>query len=1116
MHLSRIVFCAVLPAMLAGLWSTVAPAADLPATERRFEALIRPRQGAVIAVAPRKADTLPEADPLRIGWETFRGERAGRWTVYLDERTALPTLVSGKGIDLAAPGIAKLDELETALRAFLNEGSDLLGDWESILKLDRSASVELKPGHWQLVFRQSVDGVTIENARMDFHVVNGKLVLFGSSNWGTPTTDGVPRIDGNDARDFLDAYLGGRQDGLEAVGEPELVMLARDSDASSDGPRRWSGPRGKGLSHLLIWRLRYRDGDSLWIGEIDARDGTLRAFYDGTHYQAIHGGVYPEAPAEGCTDGDCEIEGYPMPFADWTESGQPTAYTDEYGNLTCDDPASTFETALDGQYVRVVDDCGTVLESGSCEGGVALGLKGGPGDCDVAPGASAGNTAAARTSYYHLNRAFEVARFYDPGNAAMQQPIEVHTNSGATCNASYLSDRINVSRSGTGSWECSNTGENQTIIVHEWGHHYDHNDGGGPDNTSEAYADVAAILAARHSCVGRGMITDGGTCTGHGDTCLTCTGFRDHDWAARLANTPATPQGFVQNYCGGGGGPCGGQVHCESYPISESIYDLATRDLPASGMDIDSAWQLVERLWYSTRPGSGGDIYTCALPSSDSCAAGSWYQRMRVFDDDDGDPSNGTPHAAALFAAFARHNLACGNAGDADNQSTTSCRSLAKPVPAADETGPSPVLNWAAVPGASEYVLYRSDLGCNRQFVPIATVTGGQTSYVDSTPDPDLPRFYRVEAVGANPTCRSAVSDCEGISGEPRLQLISHEMIEQGLNINGNGFADPGETVQIPVELFNGGAADAHAVTGRLRTVDPGQGRVVEPSVPFPDLPTGAASESAPPHFALTLFESGAACGDTVELEIEMDAQGTATRSRRFALQLGTLEKDFVGVDVQSIPVVTQGNPVLSELLIAEDHSISELDVTTHISHPYSDDLIVELTSPQNTTVRLRDNSAGSHAVRYDEERAPDGPGTLADFVGQSTLGTWTITIHDTRFQGPGTGAITGFTLHVRTQGAFDCEVAACPEPVPAAAPQQLTIDKGTGSADLILDWAGVGGAAGYHVLSSAGPGFDGIVDLTGRTTGATMLAVADGATIAPDLVFFQVRAVNACNQESP
>ena len=78
---------------------------------------------------------------------------------------------------------------------------------------------------------------------------------------------------------------------------------------------------------------------------------------------------------------------------------------------------------------------------------------------------------------------------------------------------------------------------------------YDENDGGDWDNTSEAYGDVVSMLASRESCFGPGLFLDGSTCTGYGDTCLTCTGFRDHDWAARILNTPATPQDFVANRC---------------------------------------------------------------------------------------------------------------------------------------------------------------------------------------------------------------------------------------------------------------------------------------------------------------------------------------------------------------------------------------------------------------------------------------------------------------------------------------------------------------------------------------------------------------------------------------
>jgi hypothetical protein len=58
-------------------------------------------------------------------------------------------------------------------------------------------------------------------------------------------------------------------------------------------------------------------------------------------------------------------------------------------------------------------------------------------------------------------------------------------------------------------------------VHHEYGHGLDDNDGGGFDNSSESYADVTTIFQERISCVGPGFF-DSGTCSGYGDTCLTC------------------------------------------------------------------------------------------------------------------------------------------------------------------------------------------------------------------------------------------------------------------------------------------------------------------------------------------------------------------------------------------------------------------------------------------------------------------------------------------------------------------------------------------------------------------------------------------------------------------
>ena len=98
------------------------------------------------------------------------------------------------------------------------------------------------------------------------------------------------------------------------------------------------------------------------------------------------------------------------------------------------------------------------------------------------------------------------------------------------------------------------------------------------------------------------------------------------------------------------------------------------------GLDQATAWNLADKLWYKSRLGSGGNAYNCALPDSDGCSAGSWFHKLRVIDDNDGNLTNGTPHAAAIFAAFDRHKIACGAASDASNQNTSTCAVLQAPT----------------------------------------------------------------------------------------------------------------------------------------------------------------------------------------------------------------------------------------------------------------------------------------------------------------------------------------------------------------------------------------------------------------------------------------------------
>jgi subtilisin-like proprotein convertase family protein len=235
-----------------------------------------------------------------------------------------------------------------------------------------------------------------------------------------------------------------------------------------------------------------------------------------------------------------------------------------------------------------------------------------------------------------------------------------------------------------------------------------------------------------------------------------------------------------------------------------------------------------------------------------------------------------------------------------------------------------------------------------------------------------------------------------------------------------------------------------------------------------------------------------------------------------YEIPLEDSTRDFLNEQAQPIPA---GGPVVSSTLVLDqDRTLEELDVSVEISHGEPAFLIVELRSPLGTKVRLHDRSPGTPgglAVRYDLERRPDGPGSMADFVGQSTLGEWTLTVQDMSVASPG-GTLVSWTLHATVDGAFDCDTRVCGEPRPTEAPFLLLSKTVDGpEIDLVLDWSAVT-TAGYHVLQSIAPAFDGDVDLIGRTTSRTTWTIEDGVNGTPDLTFFQVRGVNTCHQEGP
>ncbi len=768
---------ALTAAALAVLALAPALALRSPDATRRFEDRVTygPHQGlAVQAAAP---DTLPAG--ARAGWDQFVGEQNGRsWSGWFDRRSGLPTLVFGQGIPwVAGRGntlgtAATAERLEQLARAFVEAHPLLLGRWGAQLQFDAEASGALGGDVWQVAFRQVVNGVPVEGARLSFQVAHGNLVSFGAENWSGVRRGTEATVPVAEARAALEAYLGPGVVDARDVLPPALVLLPADPRARKE--LAWDGAVGEGYRHVLAWRfvLAVPGEAPTWVGEVSADDGAIVALYDDTRYERIKGGVFPVSNDGLCPTG-CEQLDWPMPFADYSVNGGPVQYTGDHGLYTCENTGDAIASTLIGPYIRVQDNCGAVNETTTCD--EPLDFKAGPGtDCAIPAGSSAGNTHSARSSFYHLNRSMEKGRAWLPDNAWLKSQVTDNVNINSTCNA-YWNGSVNFYRSGGG---CRNTGEIAGVFVHEWGHGIDQNDGGGYDNPSEAYADVVAFFETRESCIGRGFYMSQ-NCGGYGNACLNCSGIRDQDWDQRANHTPSTPAGFIST-CGGGSGACGKETHCEGYLAGETVWDLAVRDLPASGMDAVSAWQHAEQLFYLSRKGSGGNIYNCSIPNSDGCGAANWFHKFRVADDDDGNLANGTPHAAAIFAAFNRHKIACGTVSDASNQNSSGCPTLARPELGVQAGSNANTLSWNAVPGAQSYNILRNDIGCDRAQIIVDRPAAPATSYVDADVANNFTVYYRIQAVGPSAACVSPVSECVSSSAQPFAGAVRFERATYG------------------------------------------------------------------------------------------------------------------------------------------------------------------------------------------------------------------------------------------------------------------------------------------------------------------------------------------------
>ncbi|MEW6757085.1 MAG: hypothetical protein AB1347_02590, partial [Acidobacteriota bacterium] len=729
--------------------------------------------------------------PVLGDWDRFLTDRGGRWIMLFDRVTGRPAHMEGRGIpwipgtanglrgdDVGLAAYMEGRDVPVAVVAgraldFLAAYPDLFGVKPDDLALVAEGSGPVLDYLYFLNFQWTYHGIPVEKAHLIFRLNHGNLVQAGQEFVNPEAIRGLdpaPAITAETAWQILYGFIGGPapQDRIVQPGRLLVVPVSAPEALS-----RVLVEAGQGLRYRLVYEMSFHRPGVMgtWQARVDAHNGELLEFVDANRYGSIQGGVYK-------TDQPATEVVVPFPYADYSGS----AWADIVGSFPGTSGTSTMtgRTGSSGNVggVDIVDNCGTISLASDGSGLINFGTSAAT-DCS-SPGGGAGNTRASRTQYYNVTMIKIKAYTYLPGNTWLQGRITDNVNIADTCNAYWNGSSINFFRSGGGCW---NTGELPGVSLHEWAHGLDSNDGSpaGDNGTGETYGDFSGVLQTHGSCAGGGFFytmnrgcgttTVGYNCSGYGDCCLSCSGIREIDYAKHTSNTPYDPT-FLDNSSGFNcdtdpsyDGPCGYEGHCESLISSQAMWDLPVRDLTAWGLDAATAWQLMDRLWYASRSTSGS-AYACpSLTTSNGCTSSNYFTTFRVVDDCDGDLSNGTPHASAIYSAFNRHKIACTTVVNTDQ--TNCCPDLDAPVLSGTAGNTQASLSWGTVSGAVRYYVYRNETGCDAGYTKVGTVTAPSTSYTDTPLSNGVTYYYRVQAIGSSDACVSPMSNCVTVTPAP-------------------------------------------------------------------------------------------------------------------------------------------------------------------------------------------------------------------------------------------------------------------------------------------------------------------------------------------------------------
>ncbi len=474
-----------------------------------------------------------------------------------------------------------------------------LREHAAVLRIDPShlklVRTTLVNNRWYVSYVQVENGVEVLLSGVELRIfANGNVMAFGVDYYPDFSLNLKPTIPYSSA---VSNAAAGMDNARASVPAGEAAMPGKVYIL----PVKNSG----GVSYKLVYKIPVSAADGSYLSFVDAHSGDIAWRYSQSHRAAtevtVSGGIKRNTPLD-----EEEIEYFPYQYV--TVDG--TQYTtDEHGKLNVDiEAGSSVSASFDGPYA-VVRPSGRT--SGSYTGAVE------PGTPLSIVWDDNNSLRYERILFYHINRVRQLWKELDPALTAMDRPMYLTLDySPSQANAYSNDDSITFLALSDNSVLMA---DGPSVLYHEYGHSLNnllYQALGRPDGMinpacHEGTADVAACLLLDESRVGVGVFAS-----------------NPENYIRNIQNDMVWPDSAI------------GESHNDGQILAAAFWDLR------NSISREHALKLAHFAKYG-------------LPDDpeDGVAFNEWFIETLIAADDDGDLTNGTPHAVEIITAFNRHRI---------------------------------------------------------------------------------------------------------------------------------------------------------------------------------------------------------------------------------------------------------------------------------------------------------------------------------------------------------------------------------------------------------------------------------------------------------------------------